>query len=381
MKRPIILIIVLCAMLGSCAKNVSPIEKRSETEKVSLLDYDSEYVTVDQLEEHYPKIFDEKYNHLTFRDNVRFDPCGIKELDHLYLKQRKSFLFEKEKDIISFLNKGSYPTDEVLISYDEIEGYDPVERHQMNPDGYPYYTLYDGGSMVWLADSVTDGFLENDEDENTEEVIFCCNEPNDKKYKLTDCEMSINEAIEICNEFIEKLRGYGYPELSLHDIKVRKQNDYYAFEIDLSETYNGIPLRGTHDGRGNMNSSEKDVYHGKLSNIKCNPYGYTVLICSSTGVTFFLNNEQVFDIYDKTKIETVMTPESALRFIDNNLGDQSAYEVEYFGMQYKTYYVDPETNIYDSHPFWCASLYSPAEDKYYFALVDCETGDFSFYEQ
>lgn len=376
MKRPIILIIVLCAMLGSCAKNVSPIEKRSETEKVSLLDYDSEYVTVDQLEEHYPNIFDEKYSHLTIRDNVRFDPCGIKELDHLYLKQRKSFLFEKEKDIISYLNKGSYPTDEVLIDYNEFDG----EYHQINPDGYPYYSLNDGGSMGWIADSFSDNFMINNEDENTEDVLFCCNEPNDKKYKLVDCEMSINEAIEISNEFIEKLREYGYPELSMHDIKVRKLNNNYAFEIEFSELYNGIPLRGTYDGRGTIDPSENGVFHGKLSNIKCNPYGYTVLICSSAGITYS-NNEQVFDIYDKTSIETVMTPESALRFIDNNLGDQSAYEVEYFGMQYKTYYVDPETNIYDSHPFWCASLYSPAEDKYYFALVDCETGDFSFYEQ
>ena len=36
---------------------------------------------------------------------------------------------------------------------------------------------------------------------------------------------------------------------------------------------------------------------------------------------------------------------------------------------------------YSSTPMWTVSLYSPTEEKLYYALVDCETGDFSFYSQ
>ena len=44
-------------------------------------------------------------------------------------------------------------------------------------------------------------------------------------------------------------------------------------------------------------------------------------------------------------------------------------------------WVDPETGVYSSTPMWTVSLYSPTEEKLYYALVDCETGDFSFYSQ
>ena len=67
--------------------------------------------------------------------------------------------------------------------------------------------------------------------------------------------------------------------------------------------------------------------------------------------------------------------------IDDNLSDNSSYEVDYIGLENKIYWVDAETGVYSSTPMWTVSLYSPTEEKLYYALVDCETGDFSFYSQ
>ena len=106
-----------------------------------------------------------------------------------------------------------------------------------------------------------------------------------------------------------------------------------------------------------------------------------MLITSSSDIGCFRNNENVFCEYEKENIDKVITPYSALRYIDDNLSDNSSYEVDYIGLENKIYWVDAETGVYSSTPMWTVSLYSPTEEKLYYALVDCETGDFSFYSQ
>lgn len=106
-----------------------------------------------------------------------------------------------------------------------------------------------------------------------------------------------------------------------------------------------------------------------------------MLICSSDGVECFRNNDNVIKVCSAENLDKIVTPESALNYIDNNLSSNAKYEVEYIGLENKIYRYEPDTKVFLSEPMWTVSLYNPDEEKRYYALVDCETGDFSFFGQ
>lgn len=164
-------------------------------------------------------------------------------------------------------------------------------------------------------------------------------------------------------------------------LNIQKIGKYYSFEFQLPQKINNAPVKAVHCGFGVSTSSTNDFYSGVLKNINSNPKGYSVLICSSDGVECFRNNDNVIKVCSAENLDKIVTPESALNYIDNNLSSNAKYEVEYIGLENKIYRYEPDTKVFLSEPMWTVSLYNPDEEKRYYALVDCETGDFSFFGQ
>lgn len=365
MKKICILVVAVCMVLSACS---------NKTNNVKFSEFDSEYVPVNEITDTYSKALKLEYAHFTIRDSVRIS--DVSSVSRTLYKPSDGFLFNKEQRFIDYLNGSPVDLSKISVSSDDMGGY-----HQLNAEGgYPYFTDYDGGSIVWIKDEDAEAFFLTNEN-ITVKRYYCCNTFDDEKYKLKDCEMSISEAIEKSAEFSEGLRKIGYPQMSPFEIRVEKINDTYAFRIDMVQQDNGVPLRAANSGFEGRESSVNDVFTGRLSKINSNPAGYTVLITSSSDIGCFRNNENVFCEYEKENIDKVITPYSALRYIDDNLSDNSSYEVDYIGLENKIYWVDAETGVYSSTPMWTVSLYSPTEEKLYYALVGCETGDFSFYSQ
>ncbi|EGC02904.1 hypothetical protein [Ruminococcus albus] len=374
MRKLLFIILAVCLALTSCAKGKSPIERNEKEKNVSFTDADFDYNTVDKVSEMYPEALNAEYKHFSIRSDVQIDK--IKSVKVLSFKQSNGFLFDIEQGLIDYLNGGKIDIGEKIEGVEEMGAY-----HQMNADGnYPYFIDFDGGSIVWIKNGYSESFfLPNDN--ITIERYFFSNSFDDKKYQLKDCEMSINEAIAISRDFASALKEYGYPELSPYEIRIDKQNGTYAFEINMVQKNNNIPLRAANCGFAGRTSSSKDIFTGKLKEINSNPCGYTVLICSSDGVECFRNNENVFEVYEQEEVNEIITLRSALEYIDDNLSENSNYEVEYIGLENKIFWNDPATNLYYSTPMWTISLYNPTEEKYYYALLDCISGDFSFYGQ
>ena len=365
MKKICIWVVAACMVLSACS---------NKTNNVKFSEFDFEYVPVSEITDTYSKALKLEYDHFTIRDSVRIS--DVSSVSRTSYKPSDGFLFNEEQNLVDYMNGSSVDLDNVVIGKDEMGEY-----HQLNANNdYPYFTDYDGGSIVWIKDEDAEAFFLTNEN-ITVKRYYCCNNFDDENYKLKDCEMSISEAIEKSSEFSEEMRKFGYPQMSPFEIRVEKINDTYAFRIDMVQQDNGVPLRAANSGFEGRESSVNDVFTGRLSKINANPVGYTVLINSASGIGCFRNNENVFCKYEKENIDKVITPYSALRYIDDNLSDNSNYEVDYIGLENKIYWVDPEMGVYSSTPMWTVSLYSHTEEKLYYALVDCETGGFSFYSQ
>lgn len=247
--------------------------------------------------------------------------------------------------------------------------------HSINTIGYPYLCYNDSGFLIWINDRESEEIY-NDQESVIKEV-YTANNYDNEEYKMKDKTMTINDALNICDEFTDGLAAEcGYPKLYPYKISVKKYGGYHAYEIEIAPKVNDIVLRSFLSECDRNNS--KTI--GRLNEYNSNPYGYTVIISSSKGVSLFSNNENVFDIYQyQTELKKIVTPDSALRYIDNNLADMSSYKVKYMGLENVIYSF--ENDVYSVQPMWVIKLYSIKEKCYYLASVDCETGDFSFFNK
>lgn len=345
--------------------------------KIKFSESDFEFAAVSKITDSYSAALSGDYKHFTIRNGVKI--ADVTSVSRVSYKPSEGFLFANEQGLSDFLGGGRVDLSESVVGSDEIGDF-----HQLNADGgYPYFVDYDGGSVVWIGDETAEKFFLTNEN-ITVKRFYCCNDKDDvgdEKFQLKDCEMSVNEAIKKCAEFAKGLEKFGYPELSPFEVRVEKIGGEYAFRIDMVQTEDGVALRAANCGFEGRGSSANDVFTGRLGKINANPVGYSVVITSSGGVGCFRNNENVFCEQDKEAIDRIITPRSALEYIDDNLSEKSAYEVDYIGLENKIYWADPETGVYSSTPMWTVSLYDPAQEKLFYALVDCETGDFSFYSQ
>ncbi|MGN0633615.1 MAG: hypothetical protein ACI4JW_07060 [Oscillospiraceae bacterium] len=374
MKKLLAIILsVLC--LSSCAKGVNTAKRKDKDENIRLTNSDLVYDAPANISTDYDDIKKKSFEHLIFDKELNINKCDT--VQKLKFSPEGNFLFDEEEQLLEFLN--GEPLD---INNIETGKNDIGEYHQLNASGgHPYFTLYDNGTAVWIKNSYSEKhFLPTDD--ISQEHIFLENGYDDKEYKLVDCSMTISEAIEICSEFTDTLyEKYGFPQIYPNELNIQKIGKYYSFEFQLSQKINNAPVKAVHCGFGVSTSSMNDFYSGVLENINSNPKGYSVLICSSDGVECFRNNDNVIKVFSAENLDKIVTLGSALNYIDNNLSSNAKYEVGYIGLENKIYRYEPDTKVFLSEPMWTVSLFNPDEEKWYYALVDCETGDFSFFGQ
>lgn len=146
MKKICILVVAVCMVLSACS---------NKTNNVKFSEFNSEYVPVNEITDTYSKALKLEYAHFTIRDSVRI--ADVSSVSRTLYKPSDGFLFNKEQRFIDYLNGSPVDLSKISVSSDDVGGY-----HQLNAEGgYPYFTDYDGGSIVWIKDEDAEAFFSN----------------------------------------------------------------------------------------------------------------------------------------------------------------------------------------------------------------------------
>lgn len=377
MKRSFIVSILLFSlMLTGCAKGSKPLPKHNYEESATFTESSLVYTSANEANFDVSQLYKNKYEHLELNDNLRINP--ITGIDSISLRMSSDDQIKDVKAYIECLSGKVIDFDDLVVSRDYAGQF-----YSLNPQsGFPYFLIYESGTTVWFDNNYAQNCFFEDE---ISERVFVSNDYEDKVYKLKDCNMKLSKAIEIAQAYSDKLNEYGLPKLIPYEVRIKKIGNNCAFDIEMSQSVDGIPIRSAYNTFSGDTGNDTH-FSGKLSNYNNNYddtakiYGYSIIICTSSGVECFRNNENILYLNARETIDKIIDIQSSLKYIDENLSEESYYKVEYIGLEYKVYELDSD-GVYPLQPMWTISLYSPKEDKYYYALVDCETGDFSFYGQ
>lgn len=146
MKKICILVVAVCMVLSACS---------NKTNNVKFSEFNSEYVPVNEITDTYSKALKLEYAHFTIRDSVRIS--DVSSVSRTLYKPSDGFLFNKEQRFIDYLNGSPVDLSKISVSSDDMGEY-----HQLNAEGgYPYFTDYDGGSIVWIKDEDAEAFFSN----------------------------------------------------------------------------------------------------------------------------------------------------------------------------------------------------------------------------
>ena len=188
-------------------------------------------------------------------------------------------------------------------------------------------------------------------------------------YMLMDGEKSLSEAKEEIEDYLDehypitgKDNGFKNEVYNLEAGKITG-TDYYAFKFYRTLSYDGIPIRGIDTFQDDVPNNEF-VFAGEGAMCESNKLDVTIGIVNTYEAP---KNERV--IKECIPFSDIMDTLAAY------LTGESKFRLLYGGIEYRMFYIDEKSCIYEMIPYWYFIAQNPNDDTMLKLYVNVENGE------
>ncbi|MBR6873281.1 MAG: hypothetical protein IKN17_07235 [Ruminococcus sp.] len=392
--RARLFVILLCAgLLASCAdvpENV--ISKAEERENNSLsvsADAKPESIPVSELKADVDKALSEKYANFTLSDKInvvlpeRYVRCDFKQTDGVSDRAQElaGRFFDAELIKGVKAEEGSWDYSKAFTFHSC--GFRDEEKEI-------HYFLWDNGFLCFMKSPL---FYEQCECGKVRKIYHADRKDDlSDKYDLNGTEISVAEAVEAANKWLDENYADLVPDykVSVKTVLAR-QNDYgeNALEFYAHLIYKGIEL-----------DELNQIVESGTSKLKYANKRISMIMKNSTDISYFTNGDGMLKPDEGENLDKIISLSSALRCIESTFTDfETPPEINSIGLKYTLspqYYAGlpaeqaipynaPGTK-YKGRIVWefvidvphCLLTDNDPGDVRRYILVDAETGDIEF---
>lgn len=231
-----------------------------------------------------------------------------------------------------------------------------------------YYGQVDNGiNSLWI-DKGIEGVTPSVEKRIDKEYYVASSDGSlEDTYNTSTGEMSVKEAIQAVETYFnEEFPIEINNQIQYKVIKVwvlEKENGEYAFEFGIRRAYKGVGFEYAIPGT---------FAYGEKDSIDM----ITAYMEGKDNILFF-NGLGIDRIVEETETyEKIISPEKALAYVSEKIGNESTYEITGMELSYTTIEIDGET-ITESTPVWMIFAINETTDQATRFYVDVITGEVS----
>lgn len=196
------------------------------------------------------------------------------------------------------------------------------------------------------------------------------------KYKLLDKEVTVEEAVESAENYINSIYPYTGEngiKSKVYDVYVYKIKDSgeTVFKFNRTENYKGIDVQEVINGQTSF--GEENEKYGEETGIMSECF----MIESGKIDVYYGEYNSYTEPKEITNYDTILSLETVLNNVSKELSKLPGvnFEVTQIKMQYRMFNDKENDKAMYIVPYWRVDLFNPVNNDAYVALVDIENGD------
>ena len=368
MKKRIFAFCLAAVCLTSCAKGATPLQKNEHNENVSL-NADFEYADVKDISD---TRLSEEYEHLKF--NFVPDITLPDKLYNFTLVQADDY-YEYQSDICKlFLDD-----DNAALSTNNADTENELRQCELPNGGV--LNLNRNGEVGFIRNNAA---YEYRDESAYDKVVFLDTEYDDITIHQKSGDISLRELTRSVQEYMDKYSGItnASPQIPKRAY-IANSGKYDVVLFSFTQSIDGSGL-ATFNTRcvGNISKAAEE-------------WGTTIVIGTDGDVIFFSDLDGERRLKEKgAEISRLITPQSAVRNLDEDLAANSEYTVCSFSFELLPLIEsNPRQNdegfewtvsatnygtVYSSEPYWSLVLRDSVSGNYFDAAVNAVSGEIFF---
>jgi hypothetical protein len=208
------------------------------------------------------------------------------------------------------------------------------------------------------------------------EYIETLNTDSDKVYKLLDKEISVKDAVDFAEEYLNKFEYSGDVVYDIKAVSVdvyKVDDDCYGYQINTTQNYKGVNFDYIKSGILRSGTDDYDFIIGQS------------FMVESNDIDLCYGAQRLADIFDEEKITEVVDFSSAIKISSELLSNEVNFELNKIELVYalskvKEQVANPEDYRQKISPAWKFTFINPSDGFTYVAFVDAENGEnFRYY--